>query len=78
MSGQYRPCQVPNMQVVWVQNHLHFKLLRELDYSGVFGTVMKRALLKKGPLVAILTTLQTEMTQYRNPRSSVLVFRALP
>ena len=46
MSGQYRPCQVPNMQVVWVQNHLHFKLLRELDYSGVFGTVMKRALLK--------------------------------
>ena len=41
------------MQVVWVQNHLHFKLLMELDYLGVFVTIMKHALLKMGPLVAI-------------------------
>ena len=56
MSGQQHPCQVSNVHVIWVQNHLHFKLFRELDYLGVFATVMKRALLKKGPLVTIANT----------------------
>jgi hypothetical protein len=48
-------CQVPDRFLVWVQNHLHFKLLKKVDYLGVFATVTERAILKKGPSVAIGT-----------------------
>ena len=43
MSGQQRPCQVPNTQVVWVQNHLHCKLLRGVRDRYEARTIEKGA-----------------------------------
>ena len=48
------PSKVPGSQLVWVQKHLHFELLKEENYLEVFATVSERALLKVRPLVAIV------------------------
>ena len=48
------PSKVPGSQLVWVQKHLHFELLKEENYLEVFATVTRRALSQMQPLVAIV------------------------